>query len=255
MGIIFPGRAGSGPASSWDVSASQFSTVSTRRPSPTGQTDPLRCPQGTLPCHQQVFSARHQLCLTSGCKSSVPVPFLRALLHSTAHPPHQQKPRNTECFASELSAHAWHQRDASSVFPLSPQEVDTQRTFARKRPVIGFAGGTSSEIDALRATVYLPWVCALLSREPVPLIAHSSHWECHCGDGGAVRAVSQQLWGQVCHLQGTRLPSWLGHTAMRSWVTLLLLHTSLLSVSVPGHEAFRGKATWQCEFASRGWCA
>lgn len=86
--------------------------------------------------------------------------FLRALLKGAFSPPHLQKPRNTKFFAWELSADSWiSQRCILASFHSSPQQVETRRTFTRKRLVIGFAGGTTSEINVLCTIIYLLWVC------------------------------------------------------------------------------------------------
>ena len=142
--------------------------------------------------------------------------LLGARLRCTAHIPRLQKPRNTKSFALKLSADSWiSQRCIIASFHPSLQYVNTHCTFARKRPVIGFARGTTSEINAVCTIIYLPRACVVfLSGVPVPVIAQLSHPESRCGDGGAVRAISS--WKRCIVGRGGRLLSrqtdrWLPH--------------------------------------------
>lgn len=119
-------------------------------------------------------------------------------------PSHLPKPRNTKFLAWDLSADSWiSQRWILASSYSNPQQLDTPHTFTRKRPVIAFAGRTTSEINALCIAIYLPWVCVcvFLSPVPSPLIAHSLYPGCHPGDGGAVRTVTKQLLEKVYHLE------------------------------------------------------
>jgi hypothetical protein len=89
-------------------------------------------------------------------------------------------------------------------------------------------------------------VCVFLSRVLVPLIAHSLHPECHCGDGRAVRAVTRQLLEEVYHLNKEKacFPG-LGRQAHGSQISFLLLHTNLLFSYHARKKALERKAIWQ----------
>lgn len=79
-------------------------------------------------------------------------------------PSHLLKPRNTKFLAWDLSADSWiSQRWILASSHCNPQQLDTPHTFTRKRPVIGFAGRTTSEINVLCIAIYLPWVCVCVS--------------------------------------------------------------------------------------------
>lgn len=91
-------------------------------------------------------------------------PILRALPKRPPQPPHRRKPGNAASSSAELPADSGtSRRRITASFHSSPQRLDTQRTFARKRPVIGFAGRTASEMNALRTIIYLPRMCTRVS--------------------------------------------------------------------------------------------
>lgn len=120
-------------------------------------------------------------------------------------PSYLLKPRNSKFLAWDLSADSWiSQRWILASSHCNPQQLGTPHTFTRKRPVIGFAGRTTSEINVLCIAIYLPWVCVCVCFCPrcqALSLLTPLHPECHPGDGGAVRAVTKQFLEKVYHLE------------------------------------------------------
>lgn len=128
--------------------------------------------------HLRFLSASAVKCATSTAHSLELLFNALGAPSPTCRSPQIQNPS----FWNSQRTHEYH-KDVSQRLPSpAPRPVDTRRTFARKRPVIGFAGRTTSEINVLCTIIYLPWVCVFLSQVPLPLIAHSSHPGCHRGD-------------------------------------------------------------------------
>lgn len=180
---------------------------------------------------------------TSTCNSQVcmlvKVPLQHPVSKSSSEmcftPSHLLKPRNSKFSAWDLSADSWISlRCILASFYTSPQQLDTQHTFTRKRPVIGFAGRTTSEINVLCTAIYLPWVCVCVSVSsakpshcslPAPRVP--SWWRRGCQNCHQTASGKGVSFGEEACFPGS------GRQARGSQINLLLLLTNLFLVTVP----------------------